>query len=180
MEGTGHSRLAEVGAVVGILGGIAGILTWANITPEMVGEALYRTAYVTIPFLMTFFGIVIGWSLTRLRYESIIRQMEDEAAEESDRAEARRAEKRAVQIVQHMDMKLKIALEAVRSQIYMVVPDGRKDASDALETLHEMGLVDYETCLDGRRWFLTPASHDLLVRHPDLLKEAKRVIDEER
>lgn len=144
----------------------------------MVGEAIYGAIYVIIPFVMTLFGIIIGWSLTRLRYESIIREMEDEAAAESDRAEELRAEKRAVQIVQHMDMKMKIALEAVRSQIYMVVPNGREDANDALDALHEMGLVDYETCLDGRRWFLTPASHDLLVRHPDLLKEAKRILDE--
>lgn len=175
MEGTGHSRLAEVGAVVGILGGIAGILTWANITPEMVGEAIYEAIYIIIPLLMALFGFIIGWSLTRLRYESIIREMEDESAAESDRAE-----KRAVQIVQHMDMKMKIALEAVRSQIYIVVPSGREDANDALDELHGMGLVDYETCLDGRRWFMTPACHDLLVRHPDLLKEAKRILDEER
>lgn len=171
MDGTGHSRIAIVGGVAGILGSITSILTWANITPEMVGETLYRYIYVIIPFLMALFGFIIGWSLTRLHYESIILEMT---------ADEDREESRAVQVVQHMDMRLKIALEAVRSQIYLVVPHGKVDANDYLDELHEMGLVDYETCPEGRRWFLTEASRALIERHPDLMEGATRVLDEER
>lgn len=179
MDG-GHSRLAIVGSVTGIIGSVATVLGWAGVTPDKAGEALYGSLRVAVPLLMTLFGIVIGWSVTRLHYESLIREMEDEEAAARERAEALREENRAVQVIQHMDMVLKITLEAVRSQIYLVKARNGDSPDKALDTLHEMGLVDYETCPEGRRWFLTPAAHDLLVHHPDLLKGAKRVLDEER
>lgn len=77
-------RKLNVAASMGsLLASCLSILTWFNVTPEMVGESVYAIISAVVPFVTLVGGGLFGWGIASIR----CRRQVDRSAEEARRAE---------------------------------------------------------------------------------------------
>lgn len=77
-------RKLNVAASIGsLLASCLSILTWFNVTPEMVGESVYAIISAVVPFVTLIGGGFFGWGIASIR----CRRQVDRSAEEARRAE---------------------------------------------------------------------------------------------
>lgn len=101
------------------------------------------------------------------------------ADEENARREAELDDSMRCEIA-HLDRLPKVALFLIYSNgsIEFHEPDELgDDMNQSLEELKELGMADYETSAKGRCWKLTERCSKVLMEHPELAEEARRVAD---
>lgn len=77
-------RKLNVAASIGsLLASCLSILTWFNVTPEMVGESVYAIISAAVPFVTLVGGGFFGWGVASIR----CRRQVDRSAEEARMAE---------------------------------------------------------------------------------------------
>ena len=64
----------------GFVVGAAGVLTWLNVTPSMVGQAAYDVIYIALPIVTFAGGALSGWGLTKLWSEKVISAKDKECS----------------------------------------------------------------------------------------------------
>lgn len=70
-------------SIASLLTSCLSILTWFNVTPEMVGESVYAVISAVVPFVTLIGGGFFGWGVASVR----CRRRVDRSAEEARRAE---------------------------------------------------------------------------------------------
>ena len=73
---TGFWNIAKTAG--GFLVGLVAVLTWLNVTPEMVGEAVYSHLFLLLPFAMLAGGALSGWGLASIQHGRRAARVEDE------------------------------------------------------------------------------------------------------
>lgn len=63
---TGFWNIAKTAG--GFLVGLVAVLTWLNVTPGMVGEAVYANLFLLLPFAMLAGGALFGWGVTSIQH----------------------------------------------------------------------------------------------------------------
>ena len=76
-------KLNVAASIASFLMSCVGILTWFNVTPEMVGESVYAIISAVVPFVTLIGGGFFGWGIASIR----CRRRVDRSAEEARRAE---------------------------------------------------------------------------------------------
>ena len=64
---TGFWNIAKTAG--GFLVGLVAVLTWLNVTPEMVGEAVYANLFLLLPLAMFAGGVLSGWGFASIQHE---------------------------------------------------------------------------------------------------------------
>ena len=77
------SKLNVAASIGSLLASCLSILTWFNVTPEMVGESVYAVISAVVPFVTLVGGGFFGWGIASIR----CRRRVDRSAEEARRAE---------------------------------------------------------------------------------------------
>lgn len=61
--------------------GAVSVLAWLNITPEMVGRAVYDVLYVVLPIITFLGGVFAGWGISGRRSKELLSVKDAEIAE---------------------------------------------------------------------------------------------------
>lgn len=77
------SKLNVAASMGSLLASCLSILTWFNVTPEMVGESVYAIISAVVPFVTLVGGGFFGWGIASIR----CRRQVDRSAEEARMAE---------------------------------------------------------------------------------------------
>lgn len=76
-------KLNVAASIASFLMSCVGILTWFNVTPEMVGDSVYALISAAVPFVTLVGGGFFGWGVASIR----CRRQVDRSAEEARMAE---------------------------------------------------------------------------------------------
>lgn len=72
-------------ALIGTAGSLATIFGFFGITPEMIGDSLYRIWYFASPILCLVFGIFTGWNAHKWYLSNIRKNEQDKKIDELER-----------------------------------------------------------------------------------------------
>lgn len=72
-------RAAKV--IGGFSVGAVSVLAWLNVTPEMVGRAVYDVLYVVLPIITFLGGMLAGWGISGRRSKELLAAKDAEIAE---------------------------------------------------------------------------------------------------
>lgn len=154
------SAAGVTASVLGALSAAAGIFSWMNITPEMVGQATYDTMKTWLPFVMFALGAVFGAGVT---YVAAVRK--------AGRVENARVERNAA-IIRNMDFKEKAALFYLHEHGHRDVDEWEhEEMAQAFYNLSAMGYVEGDTIgPDKKRWTLSTAAMEAIDHDPAIFK----------
>ncbi len=167
----GKSALGATTSVLGALSAAAGIFSWLNITPEMVGQAAYDTIRAWLPAAMFVSGAFFGAGTTHMATKR--KAARDEKAQEMEAERMRRARvERNAAIIRNMDFREKAALFYLHKHGHKDVDEWEhEEMAQAFYSLSAMGYVDGDTIgPDKKRWTLSTAAMEAIDHDPAIFK----------
>lgn len=161
------SAAGATGSVIGALSAAAGIFSWLNITPEMVGQAAYDTIRAWLPAAMFVSGAFFGAGTTHMVTKRKAGRGAKAQEMKAERLRRERVERNAA-IIRNMDFNEKAALFYLHEHGHRDVDEwAHEEMAQAFYNLSAMGYVEGDTIgPDKKRWTLSAVAMEAIDHDP--------------